>query len=359
MRSLKQVSARAVAGAVFAHYRTAGHTAQAQLLQEPNEARQVRCTVARKAKEKDPVFHDRLRQHHKVSNRTGDYSFTMEAMYPSREILNVPIVSATYSGLVRDALDWAAHGDSKAICFATVHGIMEAHDDPGFRQMYASSDMLNADGMPLVWSLRLLGLPGAQRIYGPDATEHLLGAAERQGIPVGFYGASPPTLRALLATVHSRWPALHVSFAEAPPFRALTAQEEEATDLRMRNAGVRFVFVGLGCPRQEAWVVRHRGRIPAVLFAVGAAFDFLAGTKPQAPRWMMGLGLEWLFRLLCEPRRMFKRYFKHNGRFLYLFGMQWLRYRLRRPALLSAARTAAPMPSPAAVPGIEGKPSPK
>ena len=248
-------------------------------------------------------------------------------MLQRRKILGLPIAASNYSDFVRDALLWARDGESRAICFVTVHGVMEANDNQAFHSLYATADMLNPDGMPLVWGLRAMGVPKATRVYGPDTTEMLLAAAAENGVPVGFYGASEVTLFKLVGEVHRRWPAIKIVYMQSPPFRPLTEEEDEAIVEKITASGARFLFVGLGCPKQEEWVVRHRDRIPAVLLAVGAAFDFLAGTKPQAPRWMMNVGLEWLFRLGTEPRRLFKRYFKHNIRFVYLFGRQLLHNR--------------------------------
>jgi N-acetylglucosaminyldiphosphoundecaprenol N-acetyl-beta-D-mannosaminyltransferase len=117
---------------------------------------------------------------------------------------------------------------------------------------------------------------------------------------------------------------LQIVFTLSPPFRPLSAMEDEDTIKRISDSGAGMLFVGLGCPKQEHWIMEHRGRIPAVMLGVGAAFDFLAGTKPQAPRWMMRNGLEWVFRLASEPRRLAGRYLKHNPRFLALFLQQWL-----------------------------------
>jgi N-acetylglucosaminyldiphosphoundecaprenol N-acetyl-beta-D-mannosaminyltransferase len=131
-------------------------------------------------------------------------------------------------------------------------------------------------------------------------------------------------LRKLVAVVQQRYPALRVSCALAPPFRPLSEAEDERIVREICNSGARIVFVGLGAPKQERWMAAHRGRIPAVMLGVGAAFDFLAGVKPQAPAWMQNSGLEWLFRLATEPRRLFWRYLKHNPRFAALFAWQLL-----------------------------------
>jgi N-acetylglucosaminyldiphosphoundecaprenol N-acetyl-beta-D-mannosaminyltransferase len=181
-----------------------------------------------------------------------------------------------------------------------------------------------------VWGLRLLGIRTAARVYGPDLTPHLLEAAAREGIPVGFYGATDAVLEKLLRAVGSRYPSLRVAYAWAPPFRALTREEDRAATTLINDSGARILFVGLSTPKQERWMAAHRGRVEAVMLGVGAAFDFLAGTKRQAPRWMMRAGLEWLFRLASEPRRLARRYLKHNPRFLILFLTQlcgWRKFR--------------------------------
>ena len=156
------------------------------------------------------------------------------------------------------------------------------------------------------------------RSYGPDLTLHVCEAAAREGIPVGLYGGTPEALAGLQEAYRSRFPQLRVVYAYSPPFRSLTSAEDEAVAREIRESGARIVLVGLGCPKQELWVAEHRGRVPAVMLAVGAAFDFHSGRVRQAPRWMQRAGLEWLYRLFREPRRLWKRYFKHNPRFVWL-----------------------------------------
>lgn len=202
---------------------------------------------------------------------------------------------------------------------------MEAYDQPSFRDELNAADMVNPDGVPLVWALKALGEKNATRVYGPDSTELLLKAAEDSQVPVGFYGGTEATLVILLAEVRRRHPRIQIVYTLSPPFRPLSAAEDDEIVRDISASGARMLFVGLGCPKQERWIMEHHGRIPAVMFGVGAAFDFLAGTKPQAPRWMMRNGLEWVFRLVSEPRRLAGRYLKHNPRFMALFLQQWLR----------------------------------
>jgi N-acetylglucosaminyldiphosphoundecaprenol N-acetyl-beta-D-mannosaminyltransferase len=173
-----------------------------------------------------------------------------------------------------------------------------------------------------VWGLRRLGVQAPTRVYGPDLTPLVLAQAERDGIPVGFYGGTPEVLKALLAEVARRWPRLEISYAWSPPFRELTPEEDEEVVRAVNASGTRILLVGLGCPRQETWMAQHRDRVAAVMVGVGAAFDFLAGTKKQAPPVMQRAGLEWGFRLAMEPKRLWRRYLRQNPRFALLFARQ-------------------------------------
>lgn len=221
-------------------------------------------------------------------------------------------------------------GGSRAVCFCSVNNIIHAHDSPEFRRVMNAADLVLPDGMGVVWALRLLGCREAQRVYGPDTTLLVLEAAARDGIPVGFYGGAPATLERLVEVVRSRFAGIRIAYAWSPPFRPLTPEEDEAVTREINASGARMLFVGLGTPKQEYWMAAHRGRVRAVMLGVGAAFDFIAGTKPQAPRWMMRIGLEWLFRLCTEPRRLWRRYLINNPRFVLLVAAQLLRQ--RRPA---------------------------
>lgn len=239
------------------------------------------------------------------------------------KILGVQIANSTYAEVAEKCLAWAWKHESRAVFFANVHVVMEAFDDVGFRAQLNAADMVNPDGMPLVWALRALGEPTATRVYGPDATEVLLRAAETSEIPVGFLGGSPNTLQQLLIEVRRRYPALNIVYSLSPPFRPFREAEDDAMVAQIAASNARMLFVGLGCPKQERWIMEHVGRIPAVMLGVGAAFDFLAGSKPQAPRWMMRSGLEWAFRLASEPQRLLGRYLKHNPRFVVFILYEW------------------------------------
>jgi N-acetylglucosaminyldiphosphoundecaprenol N-acetyl-beta-D-mannosaminyltransferase len=152
----------------------------------------------------------------------------------------------------------------------------------------------------------------------------LLREAAQIGTPVGLYGASPIALKRLQEALVRRIPDIKIAYAFSPPFSPLTPEEDARIVEEINRSGTKLLFVGLSSPKQDRWMAQRRDKIHAVMVGVGAAFDFLSGTKPQAPRWMMGIGLEWLFRLLTEPRRLWKRYLKHNPRFVAYFTLQLL-----------------------------------
>ena len=246
----------------------------------------------------------------------------------SRHILNVRVDATTYEDATTRVLAWARESRSCYVCLATVNSIMEAHASSEYQRVMREADMVTSDGMPLVWLLRWLGVPQASRVYGPDLTPMVLAAAAEQGIPVGFYGGSEPVLAKLLEAVGGRFPHLKIAYTYAPPFRPLTPEEDGEATRAIEKAGVRILFVGLGSSKQDYWMHAHEGRVNAVMLGVGAAFDFLAGTKPQAPLWMQQSGLEWLFRLCTEPRRLWRRYLSRNPRFAILALAQLVRTRL-------------------------------
>jgi len=247
-----------------------------------------------------------------------------EIPFVTRPILGVHVAVSSYDELIQKCLPWARERQSRALFFAAVHMVMESIQDPVFLARLNGAGTIFPDGMPLVWALRALGERHAQRVCGPDAMAALLAAAEKAGVSVGFYGGSQAALDAMIGVVRLRHPNLSVAYAESPPFRALTTEEDTAIVERINASGVQLIFVGLGCPKQERWIVEHLGRVPAVMFAVGAAFDFIAGSKRRAPRWMQHCGLEWVFRLAIEPRRLAKRYLKYNPRFVLMFLRQLL-----------------------------------
>ena len=244
-----------------------------------------------------------------------------------RYILGTRVDALSYESATAQILAWAREGCGRTVFCASVHTVMEGFDHPEFRSLVNAADMVTADGVPLTWSLRGLGVPGAVRVYGPDLTRALLAAAECEQVAVGFYGGSPSTLERLLEATARAHPRLPVRYAWSPPFRSLSPAEDDGAAAAIRASGAKLLFVGLGCPKQECWSAAHRDGIGAVIIAVGAAFDFLSGVKPEAPKWLQRAGCEWAFRLAVEPRRLWKRYLKHNPRFALRCGAQLLKAR--------------------------------
>jgi len=246
-----------------------------------------------------------------------------DSRMPSRAVLGMRVdAPRSYDEAVALISDWVGEGVARTVGVATVNNVMESYDDPSFRDVMNGCDLVTPDGMPLVWSLSILGVDAATRVCGPQLTPLLLARAADRGIGVGFYGGSPETIDALRRVATERWPNLKVAYAYSPPFRALTAAEDAEAVREILDAEVGVLFIGLGCPKQERWMAEHRDRLPLVSIGVGAAFDFLAGSKRQAPRFLQRIGLEWAFRLVSEPRRLWRRYLRQNPRFLALFARQ-------------------------------------
>ncbi|MFB0516187.1 MAG: WecB/TagA/CpsF family glycosyltransferase [Candidatus Neomarinimicrobiota bacterium] len=234
----------------------------------------------------------------------------------------------TYDQATRQILDMAHDGRGGYVCVCTVHMVMEGHDDPEFQRIVNGADLVTPDGMPLVWGLKLLGVREAERVYGPTLTPVVCREAAKQEVMVGFYGGTEEVLSLMQTNLKARYPSLEIAYAYSPPFRSLTAEESGQVVKDIQASGAKILFVGLGCPKQERWMASYKERLPGVvMLGVGAAFDFIAGMKPQAPGWMQRAGLEWLFRLLTEPRRLWKRYIVHNPRFMLYFAQQLLGWR--------------------------------
>jgi N-acetylglucosaminyldiphosphoundecaprenol N-acetyl-beta-D-mannosaminyltransferase len=240
-------------------------------------------------------------------------------------ILGSRVDPTSYANALQQVMTWAKRRESRYVCAANVHMLMEAYDSPEFQRVVNAADLVTPDGMPLVWTLRWLGFRQQERVYGPTLTMHVLESANKEGIAVGFYGGTPITLEKLKSNLLMQYPGLNIAYSYAPPFRPLTMEEDEEVTNKINASEALILFVGLGCPKQEWWMAAHRGRIQAVMLGVGAAFDFHAGIKPQAPHWMQRIGLEWLFRLSVEPGRLWRRYLIQNPRFIYLVLKQFMR----------------------------------
>lgn len=205
------------------------------------------------------------------------------------------------------------------ICVTPVHPIMECRKDSVLRNALEKSLLTVPDGMPVVWAAKLLGGKINDRVYGPNLMLHSCGMAEKEGYSVFLYGSKPETLEKLKTTLVNRFPRLKIAGTYSPPFHKLNTHEEREIIQMINAASPDILFVGLGVPKQEKWmlVFCHRIEVPISL-GVGAAFDFISGEKKQAPSWMQKRGLEWFFRLMSEPMRLWKRYLIYNPLFIFL-----------------------------------------
>ena len=251
------------------------------------------------------------------------------APFPSRSIIGQRVDGTSYADATERVLAWADAEDSRYVCVANVHVVMEAWDSPEFSGILNGADLVTPDGMPLVWALRLLGVQSATRVYGPDLTLHICERAAKAEVPIGLYGGTEASVVQFAAFLEKRFPGIQVACRIAPPFRPLTEAEDLAYTAKIAESGARILFVGIGCPKQERWMAAHQGRLNMPMLGVGAAFDFHTGRVRQAPVWMQRVGMEWFFRFLMEPRRLFRRYAWHNPRFVAHFALQCLRSRRR------------------------------
>lgn len=239
-------------------------------------------------------------------------------------VLGAHISELSWDDAIWKILAWGDAHESRYVSLCNVHSVVTATRDPEFLMVINNADITAPDGAPVAWALRHLGVVSQERINGPDLMWKYLGKAEQLGQVVFFYGSTDATLEKLRQVVASRFPRLAIGGSYSPPFRTATAQEDEAEVDAINRSGANVVFIGLGCPKQERWMAAHCGRINAVMVGVGAAFDYHAGTLKRAPVWWQKHGLEWLYRLYSEPRRLFKRYLVTNTLFIFGIGYQLL-----------------------------------
>jgi N-acetylglucosaminyldiphosphoundecaprenol N-acetyl-beta-D-mannosaminyltransferase len=240
--------------------------------------------------------------------------------------VGVPLAVSDYDEVVDWMLALIAADGRGYVTAAAVNLVMSAREDPAVMDAVLGATLAVPDGQPLVWALRALGFSRATRIYGPDLMVRFCERAAAAGTPMFLYGGRTPEALALLeARLRERFPGLLIVGGHSPPFRAPTPAEEEETVRMIDASGAAVVWVGTGQPKQELWMARMRPRLSApLLVGVGAAFDFHAGLVSQAPPWMQRNGLEWLYRLSREPRRLWRRYARYNPLFIAGFARQYM-----------------------------------
>ena len=265
------------------------------------------------------------------SSDTAERAALAEAAVPpaSVEVLGIPLALTDYERTIEWMDATIATGQRGYICVAAVHTVMACQEDRELRDAVLGADLTVPDGQPLVWAMNALGHDLSSRVYGPDLMARYCERAALTGARMFLYGGrNQGALVQLALNLRMRYPGLNIVGGYAPPFRPLTGEEEDFVLDEINRSQADVVWVGIGVPKQEKWMaaVRERLRAP-VLVGVGAAFDFHAGLVSQAPRWMQSMGLEWAYRLLQEPGRLWRRYLRYNPRFVAGFLRQWLVHR--------------------------------
>jgi N-acetylglucosaminyldiphosphoundecaprenol N-acetyl-beta-D-mannosaminyltransferase len=237
---------------------------------------------------------------------------------PFKQIIGSPVTALPFKAQIDLMMDWARARASKVVCIANVHMLIEAHRKPSFAVILKSADLVTPDGVPLVWMLKLMGTSGQDRVAGTDVVMELCRQAIEQRVGVFFLGSEPAILQKMRVRLDREFPNLPIAGMEPLPFRPMTPAENEAVVRQINDSGAGIVFLSLGCPKQEAWMFEHHDRIQAVMLGVGNVFPVYAGNQQLAPEYLRRLGLEWIYRLIQEPRRLFWRYASTNPMFVWL-----------------------------------------
>ena len=216
------------------------------------------------------------------------------------------------------------------VCVSNVHMCIETLDSNEFEQVVNNADLVIPDGKPLSWAQKLLGHKAAQHVRGQDIMDAICASFGNKNLNIGFYGgSSDELLNTVQKSLTKSYTDIQISYAFSPPFRPLTDEEDAAVVAAINAADVNVLFVGIGCPKQERWMAEHKDKLNCVMLGVGAAYDFIAGSKKHAPLWVQKIGMEWLFRLCSEPKRLWRRYLSTNPRFIWHFGKQYFKYLIK------------------------------
>ena len=230
----------------------------------------------------------------------------------TKTILKIKVAVTSYDDAARRVIKATGESVGKYVCVSNVHMCMEAFDCDRFSQIINGANLVVPDGIPLVWALKMLGEKEASQVRGSDLMMRLCEESQARNIPIGLYGGSPESLVDLRAFLLSKFPHLKIPFYSSPPFRKLSQKEKDNYVNEINASGAKILFVGIGCPKQEKWMAEHRPKFSCIMLGVGAAFDFLSGRKKNAPRWIQKCGLEWTFRLVNDPKRLWWRYLKQD-----------------------------------------------
>ncbi len=249
-------------------------------------------------------------------------------MVTKRRLFTVNYSITDYQEASAIIIDNAIKKQSFGVSALAVHGLMESVKNRSFREELEKLDLIVPDGQPVRWALNSFHKVGLKdRVAGPILTQHVLAKASQNNLKVFLYGSVPSTLEKMQAYIKVHFPNVEICGVHADRFRDATAEEDIEDIQKINKSNANLVLVGRGCPRQERWVAQHVGTIDAPMMAIGAAFDFFAGNIHHAPQWMQNMGLEWFYRLIQDPEKLWKRYLTTNFYFLYLFFMCKLGFR--------------------------------
>ncbi len=239
-------------------------------------------------------------------------------------VVSLLVNVCNYESAVKRIVEMVRAGNGGYVCMSTVHMIMESYDDSEYGKKVNAADMVVSDGMPLVWMQKLQGVAEADRVRSPALMPLLCGYAAKNNLSVGFYGGKQEVIDEICERAKKDFPNLNIAYACSPPFRPLTVEEDLEITAAINQARPDILFMGLGCPKQENWMAAHKNKLKTIMIGVGASFDFYAGNVKECPEWLQKSGLEWLFRLTQEPRRLWRRYLILNPRFIWLAALQLL-----------------------------------
>jgi N-acetylglucosaminyldiphosphoundecaprenol N-acetyl-beta-D-mannosaminyltransferase len=244
------------------------------------------------------------------------------------QLFKTLVSTGRYQDYVEQIIRLAATSTSSYVCFANVHMLMEAYQQPGFNLVVNEADIVAPDGQPLTILMRQHYGIDQQRACGMDMFTDILKAAEQHQVSVFFYGSTPEVLATVISKAQQEFPLLEIAGSYSPPFRSLTPEEDREVVNVIKASKAQLLFVSLGCPKQENWMFEHRGQIEACMLGLGQAFLVYAGQEKRLPPWARDLSLEWLYRLYLEPKRLWKRYLTTNSMFLYQASKSILMHKL-------------------------------
>lgn len=247
---------------------------------------------------------------------------------PTRTVIGFPVSVLSFDEQISTMIKWAQRGLSRTVCVANVHMLMEGHWHPEFAQVLSKSDLLTPDGMPLVWLTSLMNRQRQERAAGMDIMLALCKQAQAAGISIFLLGSTPEMLSKIHQKLSDEFPALIIAGMESPPFRPLSSEEDRAIVEKINASGAGLLFVSLGCPKQERWMHTHHNQVNSVMVGLGGAFPVYAGVQQWAPTWVRQLGLEWLYRLYQEPKRLWRRYANTIPPFVWLAIKQVIKVKL-------------------------------